>query len=435
MTDATIRFAFDRTTRSYDVDGRLHVRIANISKANICGYYGREIPNAEALGLEPNTLYQLWRHPDELAKAAPTFNNIQLLGRHIPVSADDPKKDDVVGSTGTDAAFDGTYLTNSLVIWDAEAIAGIETRDQCELSCGYRYRLDLTPGTSEGLRYDGIMRDIVGNHVALVEAGRAGSDVVVGDSKLETGRMATKPLTSRTALMVKGSLIPVLMALDAKVDLNPILRGVTAKNYADKKADILGAIKVKLASDADLKPIQVALDAMEKEAEDEEEEEKAEDEDPEGEESGEDEEAKELEEENEKAKDKKAKDRKRRGGRDSDPMNMPGVQLHDAKAMDAAIAKATAQVRADARALREAEIAVRPYVGDVAAMDSAADVYRFALDSMGVDTRGVHESALPALLKLAPKPNDNAKPMALDSKGVDGLTKKFPGLSRIGRAG
>jgi hypothetical protein len=43
----------------------------------------------------------------------------------------------------------------------------------------------MTPGMYEGQRYDGVMRDIQGNHVALVKAGRAGSDVMAADKELE----------------------------------------------------------------------------------------------------------------------------------------------------------------------------------------------------------------------------------------------------------
>jgi hypothetical protein len=159
--------AFDRATvRSIDKDGRLHIEVTPISKANICPYYGREIPNSKSLGLQPDKVYYLLRDPKELAKAATTFNNIPLLNEHIPVTAADPQKMAVVGSTGTDAEFDGTYLKNSLVVWDADSIAGIETDEKKELSSAYRYVADMTPGVHEGQPYDGVMRDIVGNHVA-----------------------------------------------------------------------------------------------------------------------------------------------------------------------------------------------------------------------------------------------------------------------------
>ena len=43
-------------------------------------------------------------------------------------------------------------------------------------------RVTMTPGVYEGERYDGVMTEITGNHVALVSDGRAGPDVVVADS-------------------------------------------------------------------------------------------------------------------------------------------------------------------------------------------------------------------------------------------------------------
>ena len=83
----TPALAFDRSARHVDVDGRLHVAASHISKAAVNPYYGREIPGADTLGLDPARVYQLLRDPEELAKAAPTFNNLPLLSKHVPVSA------------------------------------------------------------------------------------------------------------------------------------------------------------------------------------------------------------------------------------------------------------------------------------------------------------------------------------------------------------
>ncbi|MCV5420626.1 DUF2213 domain-containing protein, partial [Escherichia coli] len=49
--------------------------------------------------------------------------------------------------------------------------------------------------------YDGVMRDIVGNHVALVTEGRAGSDVVVGDS-IPTGMKSMSELTKKLMAVI-----------------------------------------------------------------------------------------------------------------------------------------------------------------------------------------------------------------------------------------
>jgi hypothetical protein len=183
MIMKTNRLALDASVRSYDVDGRLRVATSHISKACVSPYMGSEIPGWEALGLNPYQVYALFRAPTELKKAEASFNNIPILIKHEAVSAADPKKDLVVGTTGSHAAFDGEsgFLSNSLSIWDDAAIKLIESGAQKELSCGYRYVVDMRPGSYNGDDYHGVMRAIVGNHVALVDRGRAGPDVVVGD--------------------------------------------------------------------------------------------------------------------------------------------------------------------------------------------------------------------------------------------------------------
>jgi hypothetical protein len=175
-------FAFDRSVRSVDADGRLRVATSPITKATVNPYYGREIPDYEQLGLQPERIYYLLRDAKELQKAVSSFNNLPILIKHQPVSADDHPKQLVVGTTGSHAAWHAPYIEVDLTIWDATAIAGIESKEQTELSSAYRYTADMTPGVYQGMRYDGVMRDIQGNHVALVDVGRAGRDVVVQDS-------------------------------------------------------------------------------------------------------------------------------------------------------------------------------------------------------------------------------------------------------------
>ena len=63
----------------------------------------------------------------------------------------------------------------ALDVWSGPAIKAIEADERKELSSGYRYRADMSPGvTPDGVRYDGVMRDIDASHVALVPSGRAG---------------------------------------------------------------------------------------------------------------------------------------------------------------------------------------------------------------------------------------------------------------------
>lgn len=380
--------AFDRATvRSFDKDGRLHIEVTPISKANICPYYGREIPNSKALGLQPDKVYYLLRDPKELAKAANTFNNIPLLNEHIPVTAADPQKMAVVGSTGTDAEFDGTYLKNSLVVWDADSIAGIETDEKKELSSAYRYVADMTPGVHEGQPYDGVMRDIVGNHVALVIEGRAGSDVVVGDSlSLELKEMA-------------------------------------------KAKQLAAALKPFLAQDADLEEVEKAV-KKNLELEEEEKEERDDKKD-----QAMDEDKDESKKEDKKAEDEESnkKDKKAEDEDDEDK--------EDKAAMDAAlIRKAEENVMGRIRQANEARECVRALVGDVSlvAMDSAEDIYRFALDSVGANHKGVHPSALKSMVEFTISQKSEARKPAttigMDSAATTSFAKAFPGATKMKRS-
>jgi len=453
---AELRLALDRAGRYYDVDGRLHVPLSKISKADVNEYLGSEIPDSEALGLSPRKVYRLYRDPKELAAAAATFNNLQLLMDHVPVTPGEPMKEITVGSMGTDAAFSDPWLTNSLVVWDQEGIDAVESEKKCALSCAYRYVADMTPGTHKGLTYDGVMRSIAGNHVALVETGRAGPDVVVGDSKLETAPMKIK---SRKALMVQGALAAYLgprLAADAKLDLTATLSGVTAKSFPKAKAKIVaGVTKLttgKLAADADLEGLVELMDALERVEDEPEAVDEIPDEMPAVDDEGGDVKAF--------LKDKLSEDdfnsacaMMEKGAADADPDDKedkdapskkddePKDKKDDKPAMDAAavskivtasVSAAVAAERQRGERLAEARELVAPIVGALAC-DSADEMLRLALDEAGVDHAEVKDYAsLKALVTLASRKSAPEPVIAQDrASGSDWLTKNFPDAKRI----
>lgn len=449
--------AFDRASvRTFDVDGRLRVEITNISKATVNGYLGSEIPGADELGLDPRQIYQLLRDPKELEAAADTFNSIPVLSEHVPVSADDHRPDLVVGSTGTDAVFEAPYLKNSLVVWSADAIKGIENGEQRELSCAYRYTPVMEPGTYEGTRYDGRMTQLIGNHVALVATGRAGPDVVVGDSQLPKDQhMKSKPL-SRHATMAKGALVGLVMpklAVDQKIDFNALLTGVTAANWTAKKADIRNAIRPKLAKDADIADVAKLLDAFDPgnqgmedapppEAQNPDEMLDAVDADPteeilamlRGKVSDEDLAAVQakLQALLAPATDEFPPEAGSPPPMAADPNITDMNDKKDPPAMDTVnklVAAAIEKQKAEARDAAEAREAVRPFVGSVAvALDSAEAIYRSALGMLGVKHEGVHASALRAVLDAHKKPSASHT-IAQDAAPSSEFLDRFPALA------
>lgn len=414
----TMKLAFDRSARRIDADGRLHVDRSHISKATVNPYYGKEIPGYEALGLQPDTVYRLFRDPVELERGAATFARLPILSEHVPVTVDAPRPDLVVGAIGSEITFTPPYLDADLCVWDATAIAGIETDKVRELSCAYRYVPVMEPGEFEGQPYDGRMTEIQGNHLALVEVGRAGSDVVVADRNpfnfKETAMKMSKLGKALFAALCAAS--PVLAADSA---LPALVGNANRKNFdrKDVKAKLLA-----LDSDLDPQQLDAVLDAI-----------LDVEQDPKPVETP------------AAAADESPADKLRAllAGKvddatleaacgllatpaaDADPKEEPGMKKEEVTAaMDG--------LRKELREANEAAREVRHIVGDVA-MDSAAEIYGFALDQMKVDRAGVEGApALRALFKVAAS-HKVASPVhvAQDSAG---LAAKFPGAVRFSHA-
>jgi hypothetical protein len=99
------------------------------------------------------------------------------MDNHVPVSSSELEKTKIhqrlVGSIEGNVRMVGDYLVGDVVVWTDGAQDGIETKAQSDLSCGYRYDLDLKPGRApNGQPYDMSMHTISANHVALVPDGR-----------------------------------------------------------------------------------------------------------------------------------------------------------------------------------------------------------------------------------------------------------------------
>lgn len=441
--------AFDKASqRTYDVDGRLHVSKTHFSKANVCPYYGQEIPGFEELGLIADKVYKLWRDPAELEKAATTFNNLPLLRRHVAVSADAPMKEDVVGSIGSDVTFNAPYLDASLSVWDSQAIAAIEEGVLDELSAGYRYTADMTAGTTpDGEAYDGVMRNIIGNHLALVEVGRAGSDVVVADSNpfINKETTAMKKTKLGTALMVALSAASPKLAQDSQLSK---LVGGAVKSKLDK-----AALKTALLGmDADFNPQQ--LDNIVDAILDVEQNPEPMQPNPMGASDDTPTDPYNMDENDNGAPSKHAEiiDYLKKCGLNPEQLEGVGNMLtrmsEPPKAQDAVTVEPAGEgnpekmqhamdamrkeMQEQFRQLDIAKSDVRSVVGDVIGMDSADQVYRFALDQMKVDHSGISGKGLQTLLKVA---KDRSAPQVKNTIAQDAASiKAISGLERFGKA-
>ena len=339
------------TQRHYDQNGHLLVDRTVITKAAVNPYMGSEIPHSKELGLDPNRVYNLLRCPIELQKALPTFGGLQLLLQHTPVDATTPQKEITVGSIGTEFEFDEATgnVYGSLRIYDQEGIDYIESEKMEQLSAGYAYTADMTPGEYNGVSYDGIMRNIHGNHVAIVERGRIGNDAIVADSMPNE---IEDYLMSKKIALKKGAIAELKATLGMDSD------------EAVKKHILAVHAALALDEDKEEEKAEDEIEIIEKEqAEDEaEEDKKAEDE-------AEEEDAKKAEDE------------------DLEPR---GAKV----AQDAAIGAVMGIFSAAKK--------VEPLVGELA-MDgfkSESDVYAYALKAKGVQTKGINEAGLSALVDM-----------------------------------
>lgn len=448
MTDAIERVALDaESKRTYDDNGFLHVSISPLTRVQVAPYHGSEIPGWQSLGLDPERIYKGYRSAEELSKpeTIESVNGIPIQLMHHMDYADAPAKATRVGSTGTDAAFHDPYLTNSLHIQDKKAIDRINDGSMRELSLAYRYKPIFTAGVSpDGEKYDFLMTDISANHLALVDEGRAGHEVLVYDSKEGEKSMAeevkTPQATDEEPAKQEAAVAEVAKGVQDLVDLSkpaepaaPAADEECAKPAEDEEPDAIAAL-IKDLTAAGLDPSKLpgledrlkALAAPT--ATDEECAKPAADEECASAEPAKDEE---TAPEAKPAEDEAVTEGLKQCGLDGED---PAVQKAFAEGMkyasqgDTAEApKADAEAAAD-RAIRDATAKVeakyaaieecRRSLGKVRPMayDCAGDVYRDAVKAEGISSKGMSDDVAMNVYRTAVAMKSKFKGAAMDSK-------------------
>lgn len=180
---------------------------------------------------------------------------------HRPVTIEHPSeavtagnwKKYAVGDTGGEVARDGDFVRVPLTLMDQAAIEALRAGKR-ELSAGYSCDLEWTAGTTpQGEAYDAVQKNIRANHLAIVDAARAGPECRIGDDGGKASdhkggrRMSDKTLRT---IVVDGLSIEVTdQGAQAIEKLNKQL--ADAKAEAERKE---GEAKAKLAEkDEELK--------------------------------------------------------------------------------------------------------------------------------------------------------------------------------------
>lgn len=183
----TDTLTLDGSTRKRE--GGYLVADARVARTGIQLYSGAEVGRPEM------DVVRVYRAADEVFSkdAMASFAHIPVTDNHpsVPVTADNWSQF-AKGQTDGDIARDGERLRVPLMVADGATVALVEAGKK-ELSAGYTCDLDWLGGvTPDGEIYDAAQKNIRANHVAIVAAGRAGSEIRIGDGHEDGGKDRTK---------------------------------------------------------------------------------------------------------------------------------------------------------------------------------------------------------------------------------------------------
>jgi len=197
-------------------------------------------------------------HPDSLA----SFALVPVTNDHPSelLTADNAKQY-AVGSVSEVVTPDGDKVRASLMITDAAAIEALDA-GKSELSCGYTANVEFSPGVWNGQPYDAVQRNIRGNHVALVDAGRAGPACAI---RMDAAGAAQEITMTENVMMELGGAMYRVPA-DLAAELVKMLESKGLKpvmgDDAEKPAQGEEMAAVKADAQRKIDALQARLDAL-----------------------------------------------------------------------------------------------------------------------------------------------------------------------------
>jgi hypothetical protein len=209
--------AQDDTARLYDTNGWPEIAGNPISKVGVFPYRGSQLSGRD--DIDPDHIYFIYRPLVELQdveclnsfKLIPFVDEHTMLGSGAGLTPAEEKG--VHGVTGENVYIDEAGVLRANIKVFSQSLVDLIEQGKRELSCGYRCDFEWTSGTYDGVHYDGVQRNLRGNHLALVESGRCGPDVAVLDSneetKMETGELSLKEAVKKV-MEAMNHLAPLL---------------------------------------------------------------------------------------------------------------------------------------------------------------------------------------------------------------------------------
>lgn len=164
-----------------DTNGYWEIKNNPISKVGVFPYMGRSISDE----CEPDKVYYVYRPATTLEQSVDTWDNPPkpFINDHEMLGEGFSKIDDrPVQGVIHNPHFEDGVLYADLSVY-SESLKDKIANGKKELSLGYFCKYRKEKGVYKGQAYDYVQEDMVGNHIALVDNGRCGSDVKVFDSK------------------------------------------------------------------------------------------------------------------------------------------------------------------------------------------------------------------------------------------------------------
>lgn len=195
--------------KEVDINGFWLIEANPVTKEGVFPYTGSQIDFSGSLGLEPNKIYNVYRPASELFKeeTLKSFNGVPFIEEHEMIGDGctdyDNRPAGGILFNPTAEPQSGTVLGNFRIF--SESLKDSIEQGKKELSLGYRCCYEFLRGIFKGQPYDFVQKDIVGNHVALVDKGRMGSSVRVYDhnTMVFDSMEAIKPITKGTDAMTE----------------------------------------------------------------------------------------------------------------------------------------------------------------------------------------------------------------------------------------
>lgn len=205
---------------------------------------GIQFYTAAELGLtdrQPADMVRIYRPEAEVfnrdAMASLAHRPVTINHPSEMVTADNWKKH-TVGMTGGDVARDGDFIRVPVTLMDSEAIR-LTKAGKNQLSVGYTCDMDWTAGVTEGGEaYDGIQRNIRGNHLATCDRARGGDKLRIGDNQKESPPMKTITFDGLPVADVSPAAEAVITKLQGQVKDAAAAEAAHATAIAAKDAEI-----------------------------------------------------------------------------------------------------------------------------------------------------------------------------------------------------